>query len=542
MKYLLSFYWLLFTPCLLMAQTGFYRNLFGDFGANINGTNKLNSVHKISGDKHVVTTFETYLSNTFSINTFDTDFTPLWSAIYQGSPNNNSIFESCVELEDNRLISIGISGTTIFLTGHEGNGNLIFSRKYSNPSAQMFSTRAICASNENDTSFVALIAECAVKHGLIKFNKEGNVLWAYDYSFPGSYYANVYALDQAVNSGYISGGSNVGPAQDTIQHYGYLVVSNNDGTFKKGNKFQHISNNYNSVLAQRILTSSTNHYYVNFIYGNDYNGPWEYERNCIVAKLDSNLNSVNQWRFGMPNPNQSIAFDRMHETNDNKLLLTGNIHDGVNYPSTQYFIMKFNPNVPGGDIEWVKSFTPLINSQSYLSTIPNKALYTYGSNEQIIFAYSAHLDGSCISSIDQNGLGHCQAFDRTIEFQPVNDLIHFNFTSTPSQTPVLITDFPLLSAEVGYSDTVFCSQGGLMLPEPDDNMQLVQIKLDDNTITITNTCPEPIHFELYSSLGQIIGVLTLQPGESYPSSDINRGVYFFKASKDGIQQSGKIMW
>lgn len=526
-----------------MAQTGFYRNLFGDFGTNVNGTDKLNTVNKISGDKHVVTTYETYLSNTFSISSFDTDFTPLWSAIYQGSANNNSFFESCVELDDNRLISIGVSGTTIFLAGHQGNGDLIFAKKYSNPNAQMFSTRAICASNENDTSFVALIAECAVKHGLIKFNKEGNVLWAYDYSFPGSYYANVYALDQAVNSvGYISGGSNVGPTQDTIQHYGYLVISNNDGTFRKGHKFQHISSGYNSVLAQRILTSSTNHYYVNFIYGNDYNGPWEYERNSIIAKLDSNLNSVNQWRFGLSNPNQSISFDRMQETNDNKLLLTGNIQDDVNYPSTQYFIMKFNPNVPGGDIEWVKAFSPLINSQSFLSTVPVKALYTYGSNEQIIFAYNAHLDGSCISSIDQNGLGHCQAFDRTIEFQPVNDLIHFTFTSTPSQTPVLTTDFPLLSTEVSYSDTVFCSQGGLTLPEGEEIRQLVQIKLDDNRITITNISVEPILFELYSSLGHKIGVVTLQAGESYPSSEINRGLYFFKASKNGIQQSGKIMW
>jgi hypothetical protein len=541
MKHFIASFLLIFSPCLLFAQTGFYRNLFGDYGTNVNGTNKLHTINKISGDKHVVTTYETYLSDTYSLISYDTDFTPIWYANYQGSPNNNSYFESCVELEDNRLISIGVSGTTLFLAGHEGNGNLIFSKKYSNPNAQMFATRAICASNENDTSFLALIAECAVKHGLVKFNKNGNVLWSYDYSFPGTYYANVYALDQAINDGYISGGSHTGPPQDTTQHYGYLVISNNNGTFRKATKFQHISNNYNSVLARRILTSSTNHYYVNFIYGNDYNGPWQYERHCIIAKLDSNLNTVNQWRFGVPDPNQAIAFDRMLETNDNKLLLTGNITDSLGYPSVQYFIMKFNPNVSGGNIEWTKAFTPLVNGQSFLSTVPLPSLYTYGSTEQIVFAYNAHLDGSCVSSVDQNGQGHCQSFDRTIEHQPVSDLTHFAFTMSPTQNPVITTDFPLTSIESGYSDTVFCSQGGLSLAEIGTPTQLVEVMSNGNMPSIVNRHPEPICFEVFTSLGQLAMATELQPEEILPLNEMMQGLYFFKASHNGIIQTGKVM-
>ena len=132
----------------------------------------------------------------------------------------------------------------------------------------MYSLHTLCESNENDTSFVALVAECAVHHGLIKFKKDGSVVWAKNYSFTENNYANVYALDKGINSGYVSGGSNIGPVQDTIQHYGYLLVTNNDGTFKKGMKYQHTSNNYNSVLASRLLTS-TDDYYVNFIYGKD---------------------------------------------------------------------------------------------------------------------------------------------------------------------------------------------------------------------------------------------------------------------------------
>lgn len=533
---IIIFHWSIFS-----AQTGMYKNLFGDFGANVNTTATMKGMQKLSGNRHLVMTSKAYLSNTFSLSTFDEYFNPLWSSKYNGSASGSSVFSHSVELEDNSIVSSGVYGTSIFISRHNANGIIQFSKRYNNTTGIMYSLHTLCESNENDTSFVALVAECAVHHGLIKFKKDGSVVWAKNYSFTENNYANVYALDKGINSGYVSGGSNIGPVQDTIQHYGYLLVTNNDGTFKKGMKYQHTSNNYNSVLASRLLTS-TDDYYVNFIYGNDYSGVWDYESNCIVAKLDSNLNLINQWRFSSPFANQGISFDRIHETSDNKLLLTGNITDTLAYPICQYFILKFNPNVPGGNIEWSKSFYPLVNYQASLSTIPLSALYTFGASEQIVFSYAAHLDGSCISSLDQNGLGHCQAFDRPISQVEVNDLITLPFAVNPVTCDVIAVDIPLISNNSEQNDTVFCAEGGLNVRDIFPQTGLVDILSNGEHPGIKNSCLNKISIEIYTCHGQKLLETELQPGEIFHFNAWENGAYLFKASQGLQSQTGKLIW
>lgn len=521
-------------------QTGFYRNLFGDYGANVNTTSKLNTINKLSNNGHFVTATQRVYADYFSCTKYDADFNPLFTAAYQASSGSTNYFQSGIELEDNRIVSIGLHNDLIFLAAHDEYGNLLFSKYYGTITGIPYNTGVVCKSSEEDTSFVALFAQCAVKHGLFKFDKNGNVLWSYEYSVNEPYYANVYSLDNGINSGYISGGSNQGPTADTTQRYGYLFVANNDGTLSKCKKFQHNSNNYNTILEHRLFTAKSDNYYVNFIYGNDYSGPLELEKHSIIAKLDSSLNTITQWKFSLQDTNQSIHFENISETENDMLLLSGYIKDLVNLPSQQYFILKFDPSTSGGNIIWSKAFSTLMNPQFYLSTLPLQGMYTYGSNDQILCAYSASLDGSCVSALDQNGDGHCQASDVQIIHSEVGDLNSFDFTHAPLHHSVQEFEISLTPYTPIHKDTIYCSEGDLSLDEL-ENIDLVSVINANGIQKLRNRTSERISLEVYNLNGQLFISKSLEPHEEFNFTGEAMGVYLFLATQENKIQAGKII-
>ena len=124
---IIIFHWSIFS-----AQTGMYKNLFGDFGANVNTTATMKGMQKLSGNRHLVMTSKAYLSNTFSLSTFDEYFNPLWSSKYNGSTSGSSVFSHSIELEDNSIVSSGAYGTSVFISRHNANGIIQFSKRYNN--------------------------------------------------------------------------------------------------------------------------------------------------------------------------------------------------------------------------------------------------------------------------------------------------------------------------------------------------------------------------------------------------------------------------
>ncbi len=526
-----------------LSQTGFYKNIFGDYDANINTTVQISSIDSLSGERHFVTGAQRPYADYFSCSVFDSDWNEVWTTAYEASSGATNYFQYGVELEDNRIISIGIHNSLIFIAGHDDTGNLLFSNYYGTVPGTDYFAGSICESTEDDTSFVALFAQCAVDHGLFKFDKDGNVIWSFDYGAIGQYYANVYALDQAINGGYISGGSYIGPVEDTTQHYGYLAVSKPDGTFNKGMKYYHTSNTNNSTLITRLYTAHKEHgYYVNFVYGDDYTGPWYYEESTIVAKLDSNLNIETQWKFSVADTNQTVRVEEINQAPDNTLLITGRVEDAENYPSSQFFIMKFDPNVTGGQVIWCKTFQPIILNEPWVSTSPRRGIYTSGDYDQIYFSYAAHTDGSCISSIDQNGEGHCLSEDRIIDVEEVNDMVSFTYTYSPTHHPVQAFNVPLTPYVPEHDDSTFCYESSLSIDSEPTEETLIEVYSEQRLqSTFINTSDKEIELQLYSINGMLLYTRKLAGHQSFVYPFHSSGIYIYKAEIDGIIQSGKIV-
>lgn len=516
----------------LNAQQGQYKNLFGDFGANVNTMPALRSINQLSNNQHVINTYEGSYSNIFSLIKYDSLLTPLWIRAYQGSQLNNAEFKKSIELNDKSIVSLGFHGLTNFFTLHSSTGNLLFNQFYGTDPNQSYYSHTICKSSEIDTSFVTLFAECAVKHGLTKINRFGNVVWSFEYSNNGTYNANVYTLDNAIPNGYISGGVNTGPVQDTTQYYGYLVVSNNNGSFRKALKYVHQNHQFNKVIPSRILKAS-NQYVVSFVYGNDYSGVWDYDETMVLGVLDTSLSLTKQWRFSSNNPIESIRFNSFFETSDHNLLVTGSLYNPSAYPTSRAFVFKFNPSAAGANLIWCKGFEPHLNPQSWLSTVPAEGLYTTGQNELIALSYAAHTDGSCISLLDQNGQGHCESYDLALNYQQVNDINEFSFQNNPIIHPLQHYPFALDHVMYDFQDTVFCNVGAVSLSEHGMDMFDILIKNEMDYMSLVNESETPTICSVFNSCGQLVTREFLDGFEQKTLYLCQSGLYFIQLSQEG---------
>lgn len=523
-------------------QTGFYRNLFGDNNTNVNTTSKLISLDPISGGRHFAGTSERTYADYFSCILYDNNFSPIWTASYQAGPEVATNFISNgIELDNGTIVSHCIHQGYRLFVGHDSTGNLLFSRYYGANFADPYLSGAMVESSENDSSYVVLFTECAVKHGLAKFDKNGDVLWSYENSVNGSYNAFVYTLDHAVNSGYISGGGKYVPILDSINIYAYLLVSNNDGTFKKAKQYEQNSNQYNTALIKRILTLQNDTYFVNFLFGKSSNGINETKRDKTIAQLDSNLNILHEWELSVPDTNQAIHIENLAEATEGKILISGYIKDDVNYPSNQYFLLKFNPNAPGGEIEWCKKFDMLYNNQSWSSTSSNDALYSSEVDDQIIFSYNTLLDGSCVSSIDQNGDGHCLSSDRAITHVEVQNMTSLDFTIPPDVNPIQPFDVPLTPYTAELKDTVYCSLNSTGLYENEVDVEIIELQQIGAKQFFKNVSNNTVDFLLYTMAGEVILQKELQVGELLNAELHSNRMYLFKAYSAEGNQIGRVL-
>ena len=236
----------------------------------------------------------------------------------------------------------------------------------------------------------------------------------------------------------------------------------------------------------------------------------------------------------------SIHFENISETENDMLLLSGHINDQVNLPSQQYFILKFDPSTSGGNIIWSKAFSTLMNPQFYLSTTPLQGMYTYGSNDQILCAYSAALDGSCVSVLDQNGDGHCQTSDVQIIHSEVGDLNSFDFTHAPLNHSVQEFDISLTPYTPIHRDTIYCSEGDLSIDEL-ENTDLVSVINANGIQKLRNRTSERISLEVYNLNGQLFISKSLEPYEEFNLTGEAMGVYLFLAIQENKTQIGKII-
>lgn len=523
-------------------QTGFYRNLFGDNNTNVNTTTKLSSLKPMSNGRHFVGGAQRVYADYFSFILYDNNFSSIWTASYQsstGGPDDRC--DNAVELENGTIVSHCVYDGIHLFVGHDPNGNLIFSRYYGTTVGVDYPSVTLVESSENDTCYVALFLECAVNHGLMKFDKNGNVLWSYENSTNNDYKA-FFILENAVNSGYISGGVNsVTPMTDSSQRYGYLIVSNNDGSFNKGKKYAHSTDQYNVTHIKRILTAQNGTYFANFAFGNSYNGPQVYNPNKTIAQLDSNLSVLHEWELSVPDTNQRIDIENLAETSDGKILISGVIRNDVSSPVTQYFLMKFNPNTPGGEIEWCKKFNSFNNSQSWLPTTSNNALYSSEIDNQILFSYNAHLDGSCVSSIDQNGDGHCLSSDRIMNHSEINEIIEVDYITTPLAHPVQPFDVPLTPYSAELKDTVYCSMDLAELDENEFQTEILEIKQMGAKHFFRNLSDTNLDFVVYTMSGKVVLRKELQVSEQFNVELEMNQMYLFKAYSAEGTQVGRIL-
>jgi hypothetical protein len=144
--------------------------------------------------------------------------------------------------------------------------------------------------------------------------------------------------------------------------------------------------------------------------------------------------------------------------------------------------------------------------------------------------------------LDQNGLGHCQAFDRPISQVEVNDLITLPFAVNPVTCDVIAVDIPFISNNSEQNDTVFCAEGGLNVRDIFPQTALVDILSNGEHPGIKNSCLNKISIEIYTCHGQKLLETELQPGEIFHFNAWDNGAYLFKASQGLQLQTGKLIW
>jgi hypothetical protein len=283
-------------------------------------------------------------------------------------------------------------------------------------------------------------------------------------------------------------------------------------------------------------------YYVsmNYVLPVPPSNPMEYEVG-FLAKLDTNLEVVNNWHITHPDANIEVRIRNIASTNDGMLIINGELNDNVNTPTRQFFLMKFDPTAASNNIVWAKTFRSISSTQAWHDHTSLDGLYTNGPDNQIIMPMVAYRDGSAVMSLDEDANSMCNFTDITLNVSEDASLDVINNNLTYVNQSYNIYDNTLTPYTESHSDTLLCGSDPVELgiPEISEQKELVTITSEYGTPYFENLSAESVNLEIYNLQGQLISKLSIDAYAKQRIPNTSTGIVTFIAVQQAWVQRGK---
>ena len=535
MKKILALHFIIAFSCISFSQRGFYRNLYGNWGEHLNTPN-FQRVNKLSNGQFFVTSSVNYYTDYFTCSKLDSDFNVIWETSYlYGTESPTNLMEYGREMTDGYISSIGIYGTSVYMV-HSPEGSLVSCNRYAGPDGG-YHIGTVLESSLPDSSSVFVVGQCSMLYGLIKVNKYGDVIWAYEY-YNGHTKAKIYNLEHAADYGYLTSGNRSETIDGILTNAAVLTLSNDDGTFRKAAIYKNDLPDRNTLTGMNIEASkSENAYYFGcFTMKND-EVPVIYDKNTILCKTDSNLAITKQWSLYVDGENNRLRIANMESTSDGYLIVNGYIRDVIEYDN-QTFIAKIDPR-DEGSIVWAKTVDGI--HSPHLSQSPRDGLELFGPYEDILFSFSCIGDGATLASMDQNGEGFCNSTAIDITMEPVSFIHSEPYVLEPTIPEIFPYEVPMTPHNIAHTDTVLCYTSDLSVPTEQINSTIINWqKTGTNEVVFRNTTTRATTVHFYTIQGQLISTIELGAFESKTFVK-PKGILIYKAVQGNSFDSGKIL-
>ncbi|MEI2695219.1 MAG: hypothetical protein V9E90_09135 [Saprospiraceae bacterium] len=468
----------------------------------------------------------------------DSNYNLLWTKSYYMSPGG--YLDYAAELEDRSFVGLAepkLSDGVIFVRSDFG-GNLLQAYSYMDINSAFVYSGSICKSASNDTGYVALIGQCSIDYGLVKFNKNGSILWAYEYGSE-DISGVVYNLTLGYEHGYIS--KCVTTNKSIPERLASLVYIGNNGQFIRARKYSILpsSSNSTAIHTASFLSKDTSYYLAATLgHFNPSSSSTTYENEAYILNIDTNLLVKRCWKLSTPNQNHQIYIVNFANTKGNELIISGYIRDIVTY-RTQLFILKFYPTI-NGNIIWCKTFHATSNTWNYITSIPREGMIVAGMNDDIVFPVHAAFDGSCIAGIDSSGSGLCNTSDFTLNVSQWKQCISSPLIITPKPINLMPLVQTLPEAIIEYNDSLICSNkisGSTQLNLKNPSSKMISFNVDHNSVRILNLSNNSVRIEIYTLSGSLMNVNKLEINSTCNFPITIPGLYILNAkSINGVQK------
>ncbi|MCR9173771.1 MAG: T9SS type A sorting domain-containing protein [bacterium] len=515
--------------------TSFYKNIFGAYGnLNFQDAPLINGMFELDNNEYFVTSAHNPAADYYLCAKLDSNFNIIWVNSYNDIGSGpTEMFSHAAQLTDGSIIATGISEDKRTFTKFDPNGAVEFTKFYYGTGPNdSYSADAVCTSAEDDTSYVTMFAQCSVQFGLFKFDKDGEIIWGHEFNINGPFLGSIYDLSLALNDGYITRGNYDGA---TVTR-GLIMVANNDGTMKVCKEYESSDPTVDFVTPSKVYTSHMDDSYyipINYVSNN-------YYESGRMMRLDSNLNIINAWHFTHSTPGTNMRLRNIANTTDGHLIINGEIYNPNNYPTYQFFVMRFDPNATSNNIIWAKEFKAISSDQYWHSTYAVKGLKVNPYNNQIIMPMSAHRDGSSVLSMDENASDMCNMLDINVTATEIQDLSALTGQLTYMNEPTSSGDLILSPRDAGHSDTTLCGVDPSIHLGVDTETEIIKILADVNQTGLQNLTNEPLELTIITMQGQTIARYSLQPFEKQALLELPSGVYIYRAKQGYKYQDGKI--
>jgi hypothetical protein len=532
-SYLLVF--LLIIGCqFIHAQSGFYRNVFGDHHPNVNNhAPQLTSIDTVSDGGYILSASVGLGAQFCTRLKLDSAFNTVWSKSY--ATTSSAAFYNATELDDHGFVGIFIDSTLTYYLKTDSTGNVEFCKRYTLGPSGILSSGITCKSADNDSGYVSILGQCAMAYGLAKFDKHGETEWVAGYSSPlGFLGSDVYDIDLGLDSGYITTGQVINSATQQIS--AVIIHSDNNGQVIASKSILIDSaSGVHTRITRFCWSESQQCYYATA--GTFYGVPFINHKFIYILKLDADLNVVSSWRIDPPTLPTEIIVHNMEVAPDNNVVLNGMWQDSTN-GVYKYYMMKFDPS--NGNVVWSKSARGLISTQWYFSSTSIRGLSFFGPNDDILFGAFVNNDGNSIASIHSNGTGSCIAIDSSVTVAPASNWICRDLVVNNSPTSFISYPRSLAISDETFKDTLMCGTWTATQEVIPIYEELFNVTSNNAVTTLQSNSNEMLHVEIISATGQLVGRTTLAPNSSEEIMIPAVGVYFIRGYNTQKSHSIKI--
>lgn len=524
-------------------QSGFYRNFFNTFGSkNFKNGPQITSLSPLSNNCFILTTAENDQDiSTACIAKLDSSFKLLWAKAFK--MKSGGFLDYAIELEDSSLVGLAFPDLQLGGIFYRINkyGNLMVANSYVDGSSNYPTSRAICKSNSNDTGIVTIIGECSIYYGLAKFNNNGKVLWANDYS-SNNIGVDVYTILQGFKHGYISTFGIIESTRPGL--YAGVAHVGNSGQFIRARKYSCDPMNSNLTDISSTFLSKDSSYYIGIGTGHYFSSTQsrKYDNDAYILNLDTSLLIRKSWRFTTQDKDQGIIIMDFANTSGKEIIINGRITDSIS--PDQLFILKFDPT-DNGKILWCKTFNKKSGYQHKIATSwPIRGMHVYNDKDDIVLPIYTGFDGSCLGGLNSSGELLCNTSDINILVSKWDKCTSSSVPLNPRAVNLTQVNRKLEDTIINYYDSLICYNNSTAVDELKvESKQEICYKfsIQNLNLKLSNLLNQPIKIIIYSLEGEQIYFSNLKEHSYFDFTFIMPGIYLINAYSISKVQNSKII-